>query len=206
MLFLCLNKLVEQENGVKQIDGLKKSYTYYNGRIQFIRKGEKPMMKGIDVARYFLSLDKNGEIFNKILRTQNGRTFYEGNARLNKYMHLAQNIYIAKYGALLMDSVFYAYDNGAVDPVVQESYSVLLERRDQAVSLQEREQRFLDSIFKAFYNATLDELIELSHEDSEWVDKHGYYRKEDQKMDSMARKAEYERQYADMIKILERMG
>ena len=30
MLFLCLNKLVEQENGVKQIDGLKKkSYTYY---------------------------------------------------------------------------------------------------------------------------------------------------------------------------------
>lgn len=163
------------------------------------------MMKGIDVARYFLSLDKGSEIFNKVLRTQNGRTFYEGNARLNKYMHLAQNIYIAKYGVPLMDSVFYAYDNGAVDPVVQESYSVLLERRNQTVSVPEKEQRFLDSIFKAFYNASLDELIELSHEDSEWLDKHGYYRKEEQKMDSMAHKEEYKKQYADMIKVLERM-
>lgn len=163
------------------------------------------MMKGIDVARYFLSLDKGSEIFNKVLRTQKGRTFYEGNARLNKYMHLAQNIYIAKYGVPLMDSVFYAYDNGAVDPVVQESYSVLLERRNQAVSVPEKEQRFLDSIFKAFYNASLDELIELSHEDSEWMDKHGYYRKEEQKMDSMAHKEEYKKQYADMIKVLERM-
>lgn len=164
------------------------------------------MMKGIDVARYFLSLDKHSEIFNKNLRTQNGRTFYEGNARLNKYMHLAQNIYIAKYGIPLMDSVFYAYDNGAVDPVVQENYSVILERRNQTITLPEKEQRFLDSIFKAFRNAPLDELIELSHEDSEWMDKHGYYRKEDQKMDSMAHKEEYKRQYADMIKVLERMG
>lgn len=164
------------------------------------------MMKGIDVARYFLGLDKSGEIFNKVLRTQNGRTFYEGNARLNKYMHLAQNIYIAKYGVPLMDSTFYAYDNGAVDPVVQENYSVLLERRNQPVMPPKREREFLDSIFKAFYNAPLDELIELSHEDSEWIDKHGHYRKEEQKMNSMARKEEYERQYADMIKVLERMG
>lgn len=164
------------------------------------------MMKGIDVARYFLGLDKYGEIFNKVLRTQNGRTFYEGNARLNKYMHLAQNIYIAKYGIPLMDSIFYAYDNGAVDPVVQENYSVLLERRNQPVTPPKREQEFLDSIFKAFYNAPLDELIELSHEDSEWIDKHGHYQKEEQRMDSMARKEEYERQYADMIKVLGRMG
>lgn len=164
------------------------------------------MMKGIDVARYFLGLDKYGEIFNKVLRTQNGRTFYEGNARLNKYMHLAQNIYIAKYGIPLMDSIFYAYDNGAVDPVVQENYSVLLERRNQPVTPPKREQEFLDSIFKAFYNAPLDELIELSHEDSEWIDKQGHYQKEEQRMDSMARKEEYERQYADMIKVLGRMG
>ena len=79
------------------------------------------MMKNIDVARYFLNQDKSGEIFNKELRKQNGRMIYEGNARLNKYMHLAQNIYIAKYGIPLMDSVFYAYDNGAVDPEVQKN-------------------------------------------------------------------------------------
>lgn len=164
------------------------------------------MVKGFDVARYFLNLDNRGEIFNKVLRTQNGRTFYEGNARLNKYMHLAQNIYIAKYGVPLMDSVFYAYDNGAVDPEVQENYSVLLERRNQEVMLPEKERRFLNSIYRAFRNASLDELIALSHEDSEWMDKHGHYRKEDQRMDSMARKDEYQAQYADMIKVLERMS
>ncbi len=163
------------------------------------------MLKGIDVAKYILNLDKSGELFDKTLRNQNGRTFYEGNARLNKYMHLAQNIYIAKYGEPLMDSVFYAYDNGAVDPRIQENYSVLLERRNQPVHIPEREQIFLDRVFKAFQNASLDELIELSHEDSEWMEKHGYYNKEEQKMDSMAHLAEYKEQYADMIKVLERM-
>lgn len=163
------------------------------------------MLKGIDVATYFLNLDKTGEIFNKKLRTQNGRTFYEGNARLNKYMHLAQNIYIAKYGKLLMDSIFYAYDNGAVDPVVQENYSVLLDRRGRLVSFSEEEEKFLCSIFKAFRNASLDELIELSHEDAEWLDKHGHYQKEEQRMDSLSRRDEYKEQYMDMVKVLERM-
>lgn len=163
------------------------------------------MLRDIDAALYFLSLDQDQKIFNKQLRSQNGRKFYEGNARLNKYLHLAQNIYIAKYGEPLLDSVFYAYDNGAVDPNIQEKYSVLLERRNQPISITEHEKAFLDSIYKAFYNASLDELIELSHEDSEWVDKHGYYRKEDQRMDSMSRKEEYAEQYADMVKVLERM-
>lgn len=164
------------------------------------------MIRGIDAALYILSLDKKHELFNKNLRTQNGRRFYEGNARLNKYMHLAQNIYIAKYGEPLMDSVFYAYDNGAVDPKIQENYSVLLERKDKNVVMEDNAKKFLDAIYKAFRNATLDELIELSHEDSEWIDKHNYYQKNDQKMDSMARKEEYAKQYADMVKVLERMG
>lgn len=164
------------------------------------------MIRGIDAALYILSLDKKHELFNKNLRTQNGRRFYEGNARLNKYMHLAQNIYIAKYGEPLVDSVFYAYDNGAVDPKIQENYSVLLERKDKNVVMEDNEKKFLDAIYKAFRNATLDELIELSHEDSEWIDKHNYYQKNDQKMDSMARKEEYAKQYADMVKVLERMG
>ena len=164
------------------------------------------MIRGIDAALYILSLDKKHELFNKNLRTQNGRRFYEGNARLNKYMHLAQNIYIAKYGEPLMDSVFYEYDNGAVDPKIQENYSVLLERKDKNVVMEDNEKKFLDAIYKAFRNATLDELIELSHEDSEWIDKHNYYQKNDQKMDSMARKEEYAKQYADMVKVLERMG
>ena len=46
----------------------------------------------------------------------------------------------------------------------------------------------------------------MSHEDSEWLDKHSFYKKEDQRMDSMERVEEYRAQYADMIKVLERMG
>ena len=164
------------------------------------------MIRGIDAALYILSLDKDHKFFNKNLCTRNGRRFYEGNARLNKYMHLAQNIYIAKYGQPLMDSVFYAYDNGAIDPKVQENYSVLLERNNSNVQIGEEEKTFLKKIYKAFENATLDELIELSHEDSEWVDKHTYYEKEKQRMDSMSHKEEYAEQYADMVKILERMA
>ncbi len=163
------------------------------------------MLKGVDVAIYFLSLDTGHDVFNKGILSKNGRKFYEGNARLNKYLHMAQNIYIAKYGKPLMDSVFYAYDNGAVDPNVQEKYSVLLNMRNKPVSIGEDEKDFLDRVYRAFRNATLDELIELSHEDPEWIDKHGYYRKEEQIMDSMARKKEYAIQYADMIKVLERM-
>lgn len=164
------------------------------------------MLRGIDVARYILSLDKDQKLFNKQLRVQNGRTFYEGNARLNKYLHLAQNIYIAKYGKLLMDSVFYAYDNGAVDPNVQEKYSVLLSQRDTVPHIPSEDADYLKKIFKVFQNATLDELIDLSHEDSEWIDKHGYYKKEDQRMDSISRKDEYAEQYADIIKVMERMS
>lgn len=164
------------------------------------------MLKGIDVAKYFISLDKDHTLFNKELVTQNGRTFYKGNARLNKYMHMAQNIYIAKTGKPLMDSVFYAYDNGAVDPKVQENYSVLLNHTNEAPNIPEEEEIFLKKIFKAFYNAELDELIELSHEDSEWQDKHIYYNKSDQKMDSISRKDEYAKQYADIIKIMDRMA
>lgn len=164
------------------------------------------MLKGVDVARYFLGLDKEQKLFNKEVLTKNGREFYEGNARLNKYLHMAQNIFIAKYGKPLMDSVFYAYDNGAVDPNVQEKYSILLNMRDNPVFIGKDEKEYLDNIYKAFKNASLDELIELSHEDPEWIDKHGYYRKEDQIMDSMARQKEYAEQYADMIKVLERMG
>lgn len=164
------------------------------------------VLRGIDVAKYFISLDTDHELFNKTLRTQNGRTFYEGNARLNKYMHLAQNIYIAKYGRKLMDSTFYAYDNGAVDPMIQENYGAILRLENKEVEMSEEDRKFLNSIYKAFQNASLDELIELSHEDSEWEKKHSFYKKEDQKMDSLLHQKEYAEQYADIIKVLERMS
>lgn len=164
------------------------------------------LLSTVDVAKYFLSKDKDGSLFTKNLANKNNRVFYDGNARLNKYLHLAQNIYIAKTGKPLMDAVFYAYDNGAVIPEVQEKYSVLLAKRnDFAVEISKEEKNFLDKFYTAFQNAELDELIDLSHEDDEWTEKSRYYKKEDQKMDSMKYADVYKEQYHDIVQVLDRM-
>ena len=42
------------------------------------------------VAKYFLSKDNERKLFNMNVVTYNNRNFYEGNARLNKYLFLSQ--------------------------------------------------------------------------------------------------------------------
>lgn len=162
------------------------------------------MFHAQNIANYFLTKDKGGKLFNKTLVHKNGRDFYEGNARLNKYLHLAQNLFLAKTGNLLFSEDLYAYDNGAVVPEVQERYSVLLSRKTES-NLPEYVCDFLDRIYAAFENATLDELIELSHEDNEWIDKNRFYYKPDQRMNSRARASEYKEQYKDFLHVLDRM-
>lgn len=162
------------------------------------------MFHAQNIANYFLKKDKAGKLFNKTLVHKNGRDFYEGNARLNKYLHLAQNLFLAKTGNPLFSEDLYAYDNGAVVPEVQERYSVLLSRKT-APDLPEYICDFLDRIYAAFENATLDELIELSHEDNEWIDKNRFYYKPDQRMNSRARASEYKEQYKDFLHVLDRM-
>ena len=85
------------------------------------------MLKAIDVAKYFLNKD-DGTLFNNRLVGRAERKFYEGNARLNKYLHIAQNLYIARYGSKLFEDDLYAYDNGAVVPSVQENYLAIKSR------------------------------------------------------------------------------
>ncbi len=161
------------------------------------------MLRGTDVALYLIRLDSSNELFNKKRCVQNGRTFYEGNIRLNHYMHLAQNIYIAKYGKMLMDSVFYACDDGAVDMVVYENYSELLERRGNEIQIGDNEKKYLNVIYQVFRNASLEELTEVAHEDPEWISK--YRLGKNEKMDPVAHEAEYREIYADMIKVMENM-
>lgn len=162
------------------------------------------MQTAIQIAKYFLSKDQERQLFNKTLVHKNGRDFYEGNARLNKYLHMAQNIFIAKTGTKLFQEDLYAYDNGAIAPDVQENYAILLSKND-IPCLPAEISDFLDRIFKVLENASLDELIELSHEDSEWIAKHGYYSKPDQRMNSMARASEYQEQYHDILVVMDRM-
>lgn len=163
------------------------------------------MVRAIDVAEYFLSKDPERKLFTKKLQTKNRRKFYEGNARLNKYLHLAQNVFIAKNGEKLFGDDLYAYDNGAVATSVQESYSVLWSRSNTPAFTPEIAE-FLDKLYLILENAPLDELIDISHEDPEWADKHRGYSKECQRMDSLSRSSEYKEQYADVIEMMERMS
>ena len=169
-------------------------------------KRDEMMHKNTDIAKFFLSLDKDHTIFTKDLVDRNDRTFYEGNARLNKYMHLAQNIYIAKTGHPLIDTKFYAYDNGAVDPEIMEQYVPLLNVKEKQVCVTKDDERFLKSFYKAFEFAPLEELIEIDHEDPAWIEKKDQYRKADQVMDSMSYAEDYKVRYADIVKVLDRIA
>lgn len=166
------------------------------------------MLQAIDVACFFLDMDADKSVFTKNLVEKNGRKFWDGNAKLNKFLHLAQNIYIAKTEQPLIADDFYAYDNGAVVPSIQENYSSLLKfhaNRDIS-SITDEQKEFLKKFFKAFKSADLDELIALSHEDDAWKEKAMYYRKPDQKMDMAVDIAKYKEQYGDIVRVLDRMA
>ncbi|WP_294522313.1 type II toxin-antitoxin system antitoxin SocA domain-containing protein [uncultured Anaerovibrio sp.] len=165
-------------------------------------------MKALDIAIYFLRMDTNKEVFQKNLVNKNGRNFYDGNAKLNKFLHLAQNIFFAKNEKLLFEDDLYAYDNGAVIPSVLEQYARIYQNRNtiQVEDIPEDISMFLKKFFLAFKNASLEDLISLSHEDVEWESKSHYYKKPDKKMDTKKNLQQYKKQYADIIKIMDRMA
>jgi len=163
------------------------------------------MLNQYDVVNFFFSLDPKRELFNQKLITRNGATFYEGNARLNKYLHLAQNIYLAMTGELLIDTSFYAYSNGAVVPAIQRDYRILSAKASEVFQIPQEERVFLMKLYKAFENADIDAIIEIDHEDDAWQEKSKCITFEEQKIDTLKYKEKYKVQYADMIKVLNRM-
>lgn len=126
------------------------------------------MLKAADIAKYFLSKDKNRVLFNNNIVENNNRKSYEGNIRLNKYLFLSQVVYMAKYGKKLFNDDFVAYDNGPVIKEIINEYSLISSRNEQ-VDLPSKIKTFLDKIYIALENATYDELIEITHEDPEWI-------------------------------------
>jgi len=123
-------------------------------------------MKALTVAKYFLSKDKDRKLFNNNVVELNGRRFYEGNARLNKYLFLSEVVYLAKYEKLLFDEDFKAYDNG---PVIEEIMGAYARLNPNNTDINEDIKEFLDKIYLSLENATYEELIEISHEDPEWI-------------------------------------
>lgn len=162
------------------------------------------MTSAVNVALYLLNHDSTGKLRDKTVIERNNRHFYAGNACLNKYLHIAQNLFLAKNERRLFADDLYAYDNGAVVPEVQEKYGALLKAADDS-ALTPEEAEFLDKVIQLLEGASLDELIEISHEDDEWIDHHSYYRKSEQRMNSEQRIKEYQEQYADALALMEGM-
>ena len=126
------------------------------------------MLEANVVAKYFLSKDPERKIFNNNIVVKNNRKSYEGNVRLNKYLFLAQVVYLAKYDRKLISDDFVAYDNGPVIQAIISDYPLMASRNDK-VEINGDIKIFLDKIYDSLENATYEELIEITHEDPEWI-------------------------------------
>ena len=124
------------------------------------------MLTAKQVAEYFISKDIDRKLFNNNVVTYNGRKFYEGNARINKYLFLSQVVHLAKYNKKLFSDNFVAYDNGPVVETIMNSYGRLVGKNE--LDIDKEEKIFLDKIYLSLENATYKELIEITHEDPEW--------------------------------------
>lgn len=120
------------------------------------------------VAKYYLSKDPKRILFNNNVVIKNGRKSYEGNVRLNKYLFLSQVVYLAKYEKKLFEDNFVAYDNGPVIKEIINEYP-LISSRNENVEISDDVKEFLDKIYDSLINASYDELIEITHEDPEWI-------------------------------------
>ena len=165
------------------------------------------MVKAVDAARFVISLDEKNIYFTKNLISMNGREFYEGNARLNKILHIAQNMYIGRTGEKLIDADFYAYDNGGVILDIQENYAFLIGTNDkESFEVGEEEKDFLHKVYIMLKDAPITELIDIDHEDPAWEEKHMFHnRKEDQLMHSLEFVDDYRDRYEAANFYIDRM-
>ena len=160
------------------------------------------MEKVENIAKYILSLDKNNDIFINKLITLHGRDCYEGNVRLNKYLHIMQMVYFAMTDKKLFCEDMYAFDNGVVVNDVMNNYTYLKSTKDSYSISDENVKLFIEKMFNILKYAPLQELIKISHQDEEWKKKHNYYRKKDQLIDVDSQKENYKILCADFIDIL----
>lgn len=154
-------------------------------------------IKAIDAARYLVSLDKDGSVFNfRKLNHLVGRPT-EGSVRLNKMLHMAQNIHLAKYNSRLFDDEFFAFENGPVIEEVRKNFGWIVNNKNRfnTFSICFENRHYLDQIFEIFKYAPIDEFIDISHEDLAWVEAFKDKRTNNI-MDSLKYRDRYKEQYA----------
>lgn len=160
------------------------------------------MEKVENIAKYILSLDKNNDIFINKLIHLHGRDCYEGNVRLNKYLHIMQMVYFAMTDNKLFNEDMYAFDNGVVVNTVMNNYAYLKSNRDSYTISDENVKSYIEKMFNILKYAPLQDLIEISHQDEEWKKKHSFYKKNDQLIDVDSQKENYKIMCADFIDML----
>ena len=164
-------------------------------------KEEIITMEVKDIARYFLSKDKENKLFTKKLINLSGKDYYEGNVRLNKYLYLAQTLHLAKYGSLLFEDNIIAHDSGCFIKEVMNDFFALLVTKNNDISLDEKIRVFLDKIYKALEKANCNELIEIWREDTAWKELNPKIEK-NPVIDVLKYKEKYVRQYKGIIKVM----
>lgn len=163
-------------------------------------------MKAENIAKYFFNKDMENELFKDELIDLNGHKSFIGNIRINKYLHIAQNTYIAKYSKLLFEDSIYAFDNGGVVENVRKNYLMLKNTKNNIdENIDDETKLFLDKIYNILYNATIDELIQISHEDIEWVNKNTGNSKLLQEMNSIKNYELYKEQYKDVLLLMDKI-
>ncbi len=160
------------------------------------------MEKVEDIAKYILSLDKNNDIFVNKLITLHNRNCYEGNVRLNKYLHIMQMVYFAMTDKKLFNEDMYAFDNGIVIEFVMNNYNYLKQAKNSYIITSPSVKEYITKMFDILKYAPLEELIKISHQDEEWQKKHKFYSKQDQLIDIDNEKENYKIMCADFIDIL----
>lgn len=160
------------------------------------------MEKVEDIAKYILFLDKDNNIFVNNLITLKGRDCYEGNVRLNKYLHIMQMVYYAMTDNKLFNEDMYAFDNGVVVGSVMNNYSSLKQNKKSFNINDEDIKKYIEKMFNILKYAPLDDLIEISHQDEEWKKKNNFYQKKNQLIDVDSQKENYKMMCADFIDVL----
>lgn len=151
------------------------------------------MERAKNIAKYLLYLDKNEEVFlNKIINSNN-RNCYEGNVRLNKYLHIMQIVYIAMTGNKLFDDDISAFDNGVVVTSIVNNYSYLKSKKESSIIADDSIKTFVKKMFTILKYAPLEDLAQIFHQDGE---------RKDQLVDVNGQKEKYKIICADFIDIL----
>lgn len=154
-----------------------------------------------NIAKYILFLDENNEIFINKLIQLNGRDCYEGNVRLNKYLHIMQMVYYAMTDKKLFNDDMYAYDNGIIVDTVMSNYRYLASNKKTYKINNNEVKEFIEKMFNILKYAPLEELINISRQDEEWLKKHKFYKKQDQLIDVDSQKENYKLMCADFIEM-----